>query len=90
MWTKARAGAQSDVYAAGYSIPPLPPGVSDEPFKGRMGGGLTGGGPNWRFKLPKELAVKIKSQRDLPKMVIRKAHNVIQEVPGPNPHSMQN
>eukprot|EP00959_Pyramimonas_sp_CCMP1952_P363401 7610030-Pyramimonas_sp.AAC.1 len=60
-------------------IPPLPPGKQDEPFRGKIGEGLQGGGPNWRYKLPKELSDKIKSQKDLPKIVIRLARNVIQE-----------
>eukprot|EP00240_Pyramimonas_obovata_P005877 CAMPEP_0118944836 /NCGR_PEP_ID=MMETSP1169-20130426/41106_1 /TAXON_ID=36882 /ORGANISM="Pyramimonas obovata, Strain CCMP722" /LENGTH=329 /DNA_ID=CAMNT_0006890409 /DNA_START=99 /DNA_END=1085 /DNA_ORIENTATION=- len=60
-------------------IPPLPPGKQDEPFRGKIGEGLQGGGPNWRYKLPKELSDKIKSQKDLPKFVIRLARNVIQE-----------
>lgn len=61
-------------------MPPLPAGQVDEPFRGVVGGGLTGGGANWRFKLPLDLEETIPNSAALPRMVIRLPHNAIEEV----------
>jgi hypothetical protein len=48
-----------------------------------VGGGLTGGGANWRFKLPLDLEETIPNSAALPRMVIRLPHNAIEEVRAP-------
>ncbi|KAK3273710.1 hypothetical protein CYMTET_18064, partial [Cymbomonas tetramitiformis] len=64
----------------GSSKATLPPPPRDEPFRGRIGEGLSGGGANWRSKLPADLEKNIPNHKDLPHLVIRKAHNVVQEI----------
>ena len=59
---------------------PVPAGRVDEPFRGPVGGGLTGGGDNWRMKLPVDLQETIPDSAALPDMVLRLPHNAIQEV----------